>query len=266
MPDAMTRLLELTSQLPDAQVQVLTEMAEALLRPVECVVRDRGIVSLAFEANFSAHLRLFHAMHDAPLTKKTFEYFFCAASRATGRRARQTSNDVHPGEDVVVDGVPFSLKTEGGKSISRSAVHISKLMEARWIRDCATGAEFADGISNVVDHLRHYQRIITLRSFVTRRVRRALADEDETSGIEAVEYDLIEVPLSVMNRVSSLTARDFTPRTPNGSTSAVVRGTGGQPLFTLRLDGSVEKVTVANLGIGACSRLATWKVKVLPGA
>jgi len=140
---AQEELAILINQLSPERISLLVEMGHALTRSVVAdISSDSDIVVRAFERDFSGRLLLFHAMHDAALTKKTFEYFFCGSSRVAGRDVVLTENSVYPGEDVVVNGVKFSLKTEGGKSIRHSAIHISKLMEARWIRECHSADDF----------------------------------------------------------------------------------------------------------------------------
>lgn len=135
---ALEQLEALMGSLPEEEVNLLVEMGRALCRSVSVRI-DRSarsargtarrralcrnvsvridpgsdIVTAPFERDFSGRLLLFHAMHDAALTKKTFEYFFCGASRAAGRTAVQTPNCVHAGEDAVIGGQKFSLNTEG---------------------------------------------------------------------------------------------------------------------------------------------------------
>jgi hypothetical protein len=240
-------LTDLLAAMPAGRVVLLTEMAKALQRPITVsVAGDSDIVSEAFASDFTGRLLLFHAMHDAALTKKTFEYFFCGASRAAGRSAHHTENAVHAGEDITVDGVKFSLKTEGGKSISTKAVHISKFMEARWIRECRTGDDFCRlSHERILDHLKHYERIVTLRAF--------------ESG-DYIKYDLVEIPRVLLEKIGTLRPFDFSVRSENGSSSAIVKGENGENLFTLSLDGSVEKVTVRNLLVNHCRIHAQWSV------
>jgi hypothetical protein len=240
-------LATVISQLPPERVRLLVEMGHALTRSVVSnVSADSDIVVKAFEHDFSGRLLLFHAMHDAALTKKTFEYFFCGSSRAAARTAVQTENSVYPGEDVVVDDRKFSLKTEGGRSISSTAVHISKLMEARWIRECDSQEDFCRlSKEKIGAHLSHYERIISLRSFLS----------DST-----VKYELVEIPKEILLGISRLRPSDFSARSPNGSSSATVRGADSNAWFVLSLDGSVEKITVRNLPLRLCKIHATWEV------
>ena len=244
---ALEQFEALMGGLPEEKINLLVEMGRALCRRVSVRI-DPGsdIVTASFERDFSGRLLLFHAMHDAALTKKTFEYFFCGASRAAGRTAVQTQNSVHAGEDAVIDGQKFSLKTEGGKTIRRTFAHISKLMEARWIRECASESDFCEcAHRRIVAHLMHYERILSLRSFQTGRTW---------------EYELVEIPRKVLLRISTLNPGDFSARITNGSSRATVRGEQGEPLFVLSMDGSVEKVTVRNLDVRSCVVHARWQV------
>lgn len=244
---AQEELVSVISKLSPERVSLLIEMGHALTRSVVAEVSpDSDIVVSAFERDFSGRLLLFHAMHDAALTKKTFEYFFCGSSRAAGRHVLQTENSVHPGEDAVVDGQKFSLKTEGGRSITRMAIHISKLMEARWIRECYSAEDFCSfSKEKICAHLSHYERIISLRSFVTE---------------SKVRYELVEIPKDVLWGISRLSPSDFSAKTENGSSKAIVRGCDGTYLFVLSLDGSVEKITVRNLLMQFCKIHASWEV------
>ena len=75
-----------------------------------------------------------------------------------------------------------------------------------------------------------------------------------------VEYNLVEIPLTVLRQVKALRAGDFSERTKNGGSSAKVT-VNGRPAFTLRLDGSVEKITVSGLRVDVCRRHGTWRVR-----
>ncbi|MBX6763926.1 MAG: hypothetical protein IRY88_09630 [Rubrobacteraceae bacterium] len=241
--------MEAAQRLRPQRLDVLIELAATLGRHVAVDVDpDSDLMTAEFVEDFSARLIAYHAFHEQKLTKKTFEFVFRGACRAAGRRAEITSSPVNPGADVTVDGVPFSLKTEGACSMSRDRITISKLMEARWIRECRTPEDFArETVTRVVDRLRSYRRILVLRAF--------------SSGAQ-FEYHLVEIPLGVLMQVQHLTAADFSDRTNNGGSNAHVE-IDGKIAFTLRLDGSVEKVTVSGLRLHFCRPHATWRVERL---
>lgn len=243
------RLVEAAQRLHPQRLDVLIELAATLDRHVDVDVNPNSdLMTAEFVEDFSARLIAYHAFHEQTLTKKTFEFVFQGACKAAGRRAEITSSPVYPGADVTVDGVPFSLKTEGARNMSRDRITISKLMEARWIRECRTPEDFArETVTRVVDHLRSYRRILVLRAFSSRA---------------QFEYHLIEIPLDVLMQVQHLTAVNFSDRTDNGSSSAHVE-IDGEIAFTLRLDDSVEKITVSGLRLRFCRRHATWRVERL---
>jgi Type II site-specific deoxyribonuclease len=243
---SLKELVRIAKGLPEDRLGVLIDLADALGRNITVNVNPKSdLATTSFAENFSGRLLAYHAFHEQKLTKKTFEFVFCAASHAAGRKASITTNSVNAGADVTVDGVAFSLKTEGAHSMTKSEITVSKLMEARWIRECRKPEDFAREVTTrVVEHLNEYERIITLRAFERPKY---------------FEYDLIEIPLKVLRSVGRLKAVDFSQRTPNGGSSARVTYSG-ETAFTLRLDGSVEKITVSGLRTSLCVHHATWRV------
>lgn len=240
------RLVNALKKLTDNQIRILAELAEKLGNSIKKPTKiDSDFVTQEFWEDFSARLLAYHAFHEERLTKKSFEYLILASSNSTGKTAKLITNSNHPGQDIIIDNVNFSLKTEGSKSIKKDELTISKLMEARWIRDCKTKQQFVQSIQDhIMSHLSSYERIFCLRSF----------DKDDD-----LEYELVEIPLDLLELVSQIQASHLGPFTKNGGCSANVIHQG-KKAFTLRLDGSVEKVTVANLKIENCIRHAVWKV------
>ncbi len=248
----MTKLEDLANaakNLAPERLSVLIEMANALKNThiEQSVNPESDIMSEAFSENFTARLLIYHALHATKMSKKTFEYAFQGALEAAGKTVVMTENSVHAGADLIVDGVNFSLKTQAEKKMSRTAITISKLMEARWIRECQNGDMFLERtLDNVIKHLNEYKRIIMLRAF-----------KDEAGPFE---YDLIEVPLTVLKKMENLEATDFTQRTKNGSSTAKVK-VGEQSSFNMRLDGSVEKVTISSLPTSLCILHSSWSIR-----
>lgn len=240
---------ELLAGLSKSQAALIRRVAGFLRAKIEeTISTDSDLVEPDFADDFRNRLVLYHALNDDPLKKKAFEFAFAAASRAAGHSASVTTSSTLAGRDVEVDGVAFSCKTEAAQSIKRKAITISKLMEARWIRACADAADFRRHVQDrIVGHLDEYERIIVLRAF-------QLPDQ-------RYEYHLVEIPRDLLLRVATLEDRDFSRRTSNGSSSADVR-VDGRRAFRLRLDGSVEKVTISDLDVSLCRPHATWKLPV----
>ncbi len=246
-------LLAIVKRLHPAQVELLLEMARAMMRHVEETPNPASNIAVeAFRINFRNRLLLHHAANESKLTKKAFEYAFRAASAAAGRSAVIVDSQTNPGTDVVVDGESFSLKTEAARSLRANFITISKLSEGRWIQQCGSTEELAEAtVARVPSHLLQYDRILTLRA-------RNLA-------AASVLYDLVEIPRSVLLNVQNLKADDFSPRTAQGGSTASV-SVDGQRAFTLRLDGSDGKVTISNLDIGLCLRHCSWAVPTVAPA
>lgn len=240
-------LLRTIPELVASQVGLLKGIAEALCTPIEVSISQTSdLVTGMFSSDFSNRLLLHHATTFGLFSKKAFEYAFCASCQADSLNAVLGENPVFPGADITVDGTGYSLKTEASANLNPNYITISKLMEARWIRDCETSSEFLSAVQNhVIGHLGKYERILMLRA----------RNEQETSTI----YELVEIPMSILMLVGTLTSDDFSPRTRNGGTSVKIIHEG-DVAFTLRLDGSVEKVTVARLAMEKCTLHATWKI------
>ncbi len=88
-------LIDSARRLPAARLSVLVDLANSLQRPVELEIDPNSdIVTKDFADDFSGRLLAYHALHEQKLTKKTFEYVFCSASRAAGRaRPARTDRD-----------------------------------------------------------------------------------------------------------------------------------------------------------------------------
>lgn len=244
-----------------AKLQILSDIVDALQKEVLVVSAstDPLFSDPLFHHYFSNVLLIHHATNEDKFKKKAFEFAFRGACIAKGFNAKITANQTHPGADVEVGNQRFSLKTEADKNISRRSIKISKLMEARWIRDIANDpAQRPEAAKRVSHHLAQYDRILVLRAF-----------DVQTSGNRGAQYELWEIPKNVLQLITTLTSEDFTSPTANNSFTANVRvgATVNSPAytaFTLRMDGSVEKVTISNLALQCCVHHVTWLVPLDP--
>lgn len=250
----LERLTRCASQLDEAQLNLLCEMADAFGKPFTEELNPRSdLVSDGFRSYMLNRLLMHHATSSEKYNKTSFEHAFVSASRFAGRHAEKTAAHTYQGADVVVDGVRWSLKTEAAAEISPRYIVISKFSEARWIRECQTGDEFAEqSIGRIEKHLSEYDRILTLRAF--------------SVDTHNVRYDLVEIPHDLLALARNLRAVDFKPRTRNGSSSAVVHDDDGRPAFTLVLDGSVEKIRLRTIPVARCLLHVRWTVPVAPEA
>lgn len=246
------RLVKAAQSLDEAQIELLGEMAEAFRWDVSTWYNPNSdLVHNGFGESLLNRLRLHHATSEEKFNKTSFEFAFKAAARFAGRNALKTTSSTFQGADVVVDGVRWSLKTEGAANMSTSAITISKFSEARWIRDCTNEVDFAwETAARIGKHLSEYDRVITLRGRYV-------------NNNQAVLYDLVEIPHEMLQSATTLDAAAFSPRTSAGSSTAQVFWRNHHA-FTVVLDGSVEKVTLRNIQVSQCLSHARWTVPVLP--
>ena len=119
-------------------------------------------------------------------------------------------------------------------------------MEARWIRDQDASGLALLASARLGEHIAGYERIIMLRAFVLENNK--------------VQYNLVEIPHDLLALGSFLEADDI-KLSPgrNGGGNAIIRQ-NDQDAFTLRFDGSVEKITVTNLLLELCTTHVSWVI------
>ncbi|MDY6939311.1 MAG: hypothetical protein SWY16_16795 [Cyanobacteriota bacterium] len=250
VPD-FDRLLEqlnaIVPQLTATRLMLLNRMASALQVQLSCSSNPNSdFATPRFCEYFASRLLIHHAVVEEKLNKKSFEYIFRDALRHDGRTADLTASNIHPGADLVMGETRISLKTEASKRIRENKITISKLMEARWVRgrNARDLAQLAS--ARLSEHLAGYDRIMMLRAF--------------SLATHQVRYDLIEIPHHLLALAIDLETDDITLNPGrNGGGSALIRQ-HDREAFTLRFDGSVEKVTIANLLAELCTIHVTWSV------
>ena len=235
---------------PDARHQKILDQVEAALRMPSRVTALAGsdLASDDFVHNFADRLKLHWALTGSQMNKLAFEFALVSTLRDLGFKATRSPSEVHPGADAQWEDDRLSLKSEASASLNKSVVHISKFSEARWIRDCDTAQDRANGtVALFKRHLADYDRIFTLRTWFT------------PDG--ALVYTLVEIPKSLLAQACTLTASDFSTPTKNRSSRAQVQDAAGKKMFTVSLDGSVEKVTIAGLAVSNCVTHAMWEIQ-----
>jgi type II restriction enzyme len=236
----------------------LTPYQELLLRRIERAFRlridtwineDSKLVTPEFESAFRTRLLFHHSVTDEVLNKKSFEYTFRDAMRVSGRTSEINYSSTARGYDVLVDKDRYSLKTEAQRNIQANSMHISKLMECAWLRYVEGSREtLIKRIEEfVLPHFEQYDRILMLRIF---------------RGPENYyKYVLVEIPKQMLLAIKDLKADDFVAINQRHGTTARVKYQGVNA-FTLRFDGSDEKVTLSSLRIDLCITHVTWKIPV----
>lgn len=248
--ELLEQLNEIAPELTNTRLMLLNRMASALKVKFDSFINPSSdLVTPLFSEYFASRLLIHHAVVEEKLNKKSFEYIFRDSLRHDGKHAFITTNDVYSGADLIVDGVRFSLKTEASKGIRNTKITISKFMEARWIRD-----RDADGLAQLAsnrlgEHLAGYDRIFMLRAF-------------NLTG-NKVKYNLIEIPHSLLSIASHLQSDHVNLSPGRSGGGSVTIWYKDRKAFTLRFDGSVEKVTITNLSTEFCTNHATWIIPLI---
>jgi hypothetical protein len=192
-----------------------------------------------FAKEFRATLLIHHYFLKAPLATNSFEAAFIRAGRAAGL-------DVMPAPDgqrfwdVEVEGQKISLKSTAAANLRVGTLHISKLCEAAWIQDMRRAdqreqetkrlfAEYTDAVDSIIQ-----LRLFKKKAF----------------------YELVEIPTSLLAQVADVPRAEFAP---DGPTIGIPVGKS-RPDFTLKLDRSDAKVTLANINKCVCPVLAAWQL------
>ena len=263
--DPLTRLVAVAQSLNDAQLALLNEMASAMAVKITSTISPQSdIVVVPFAANLANRLLIHHATSTEPLNKKSFEYALIAASRAAGRSATMLASGTISGADVVVDGVRFSLKTEGAQGIKLDTIHISKRMESAGIRAFTLPQQYVDWLlRRALPSLQSYDRVLMLRVIrSTYRIAPAIFPASLHTQPH-VAYQLVEIPYDLLSLMLDLKPISFGPISRSGSTKAEVELPDGSIAFVVNFDGSDEKLTISRLRMNLCIHHATFIVPTL---
>jgi type II restriction enzyme len=243
--ELLRQLHEIAPQLTATRLMLLNRMALALQAQFDSSSNpESDFATPLFSEYFASRLLIHHAVVEEKLNKKSFEYIFRDALRCDGKTAEIAVSNVYPGADLLVDEARISLKTEASKNIRQDRITISKLMEAPWIRDQDASGLARLAADKLREHLASYDRIFMLRAFNLKTNK--------------VKYDLVEIPHGLLSLGANIDSGDITLSLGRSGGGSVTIWQNGREAFTLRLDGSVEKVTITNLRVALCTVHATW--------
>lgn len=231
---------EFSECVSEAEHRRLTEFLSSLRTP--CEVRFSGESDFGkggFADEFTSRLLAHHCFIGAPLFQDSFESAFVDGCRAAGRSVEVAPHGARFW-DVAVDGRRISLKSTKAKNLNPRFLHVSKLTEAAWIQDCRTAAARCDKTKQLFrEYSEEVDSIIQLRYF---------AKENR--------YDLVEVPTTMLAQVADVPRSEFTSE---GPTIRIPVGSKA-PDFTLKLDRSDAKITLARIDVSKCLVHAEWQL------
>lgn len=227
-------------QFSESERRRVGELLSALRTPVEVTIHpDSWLMNETFAAEFQSRLLSQHVFLKSILAEKSFEAAFVASASVAG----MTTVPAISGQrfwDVEIAGRKISLKSTKAKSLKLKELHISKLTEAAWIQDCRTARMRMEKVHDLFRlYVATVSSIIQLRYF------------QNTNS-----YELVEVPVSLLSQVMDLTVNEFASE---NSTIDIPVGKS-PPDFTLKLDRSDAKITLAKISKECCIVHATWKL------
>lgn len=231
---------ELSLYVTEVERVRIEEFVNVLRTPCEAYQANASFFNNAsFEAEFRSKLLTHHCFIGSPLFQESFDSAFISACRYAGYEVTLPA-DGNRFWDVCVNGMNISLKSTKAASLKNNVLHISKLTEAAWIQDCrAAKARQEQTYELFQKYISLVNSIIQLRYFKTKRL-----------------YELVEIPVSLFSQIMGVEREQFAK---DGPTINIPIGKT-PPDFTLKLDRSDAKITIANINKEICTVHGTWQL------
>ena len=185
-----------------------------------------------------------HSVSEEAFTKDKTEYALVRIYQAVGIPATKSPR-TFPGQDITVNGVRISVKSQADANISPDELHISKYMElgkGEWV--------IAEQRDRMLAHLTNYERILDMR---------CLSKRKGWTG-PAQTYELVEIPKALLLRAADavLTIDAASRQTPKPGHGRVYDARGRQ-LYELYFDAGTErKLQIRHLLKSECIVHGTW--------
>ena len=138
----------------------------------------------------------------------------------------------------------LSLKSTAAKTLSPTAVHISKLTEAAWIQDTRTPTARQQA---TLELFALYQRAVTSILML-----RAFRSEDDNQAPRL--YQLVEIPAALFDSIQHEPLSTFQSDAP----VIPCKDPDGYTVARVALDRSDAKITVRSIKLDACTVHAEW--------
>jgi Type II site-specific deoxyribonuclease len=204
-------------------------------------VFDGGkLLSAEFAQEFRAAISIHHYYLRSTLGTNFFEAAFIKAATAAGQHVK-VAPDGCRFWDIELDGKKISLKSTAAASMRVGKLHISKLCEAAWIQDVRGAAPREEATKHLfAEYTSLVDSIVQLRYFR-----------------ESCTYEMVQISSELLRKVADVPRAEFSPDGPSIGIPI------GQipPDFTLKLDRSDAKITLANINKDVCHVLGTWQLE-----
>lgn len=192
-------------------------------------------------------LRIHHAFSHQALSKDRFELALERSLNRAGVQAELVQNRTNRGHDIIIEGVPVSLKTQADASIRIDYLHISKFMEL------GRGAWELSLLRDMfLEHMKSYQRIFQFRCL--------------SPGPKSYLYELVEIPKALLAEAigAQLVIQTRSRQTPKPGYGYVFDAEG-KLKFALYFDGGTErKLQIKKINKELCRVHATWRFDSTP--
>lgn len=235
----------LIQPLDDGYLQLLIDIAEILQREVVVTTDHTPPFDEDFAHHFAGLLLVHHALSSEAFTKDKFEHAMVRVLNQCGFKSKLADRG-NPGNDILVDGHPWSLKTQADKQLKVGSLHISKFMELGKGEWTASIDSLRGLRQRMFEHMENYERIFSLRF--------------KKKG-ELNHYELVEIPKALLleaeHGVFNLCESSRQNPMPGYCT---VYGENGSVKFKLYFDGGTErKLQIKHLDKQYCHVRATWE-------
>ena len=223
-----------------------------VLRVFDCKskfkIRKSDLFDESSLENFGDALRIHHSFSVEPFSKDKFEYVLEQTLNIKKEIAKLATKG-NRGHDILINGIPVSLKTQADKKIKDDKIWISKFMELG-------KGNWGDNPDDLIDlrkmflaHMNNYERILSLRA-----LRKA----------PNWKYELVEVPKKLLESAVNgrLEMKLDSKQFPKPG-YCYVRDGKGEEVFRLYFDGGSErKLQIKNLLKKHCVVHATWEFEI----
>jgi hypothetical protein len=233
-------MIDFTVSVTAAEERRLKEFVSALRTNCKVEMNPKSpFNSDAFESEFRSKLLTQHCFMGSPLFQESFDSAFIAACSHAGHKVEEAA-DGQRFWDLIVDGRRISLKSSKAKSLHEDTLHISKLTEAAWIQDCRTATKRREHTRRLFkEYCAEVDAIVQLRYFQSLH-----------------RYKLVEIPVSFFSQIMDVGREHFAA---DGPTINIPIGKNPSD-FTLKLDRSDAKVTIAKIDKHLCLVHGVWQL------
>jgi hypothetical protein len=218
----------------------LDEFIKALRTPCQVWMSENSWLNTeAFESEFRSKLLTHHNFIGSPLFQESFDSAFISACEYAGLSVERAPEGKRFW-DVKIEGNTITLKSSKAQSLRDDKLHISKLTEAAWIQDCRTAKMRREKTFKLFEeYCDQVNAIIQLRYFESKNT-----------------YELIEIPATLFRQIFAVRLTYFSA---DGPTINIPIGKT-PPDYTLKLDRSDAKITIANINKDLCLVHGSWSL------